>query len=141
MVLVMKPPSGAGALLRKNGLQEKRATKATLSSLLLSSRRAVNWRNSQARQGTFRNTRPRQRSSNKCGCDPPRRVSSSAHGVKPIHTVHEARHSEPRQEVVRGRPGPGRLVLDLLRPLCPDRPATAQVVVARSARAAAPASA
>jgi hypothetical protein len=37
----MKPPSGAGALLRKNGLQEKRATKATLSSLLLSSRRAV----------------------------------------------------------------------------------------------------
>jgi hypothetical protein len=29
MVFVMKPPSGAGCLLRENGLQEKRATKAT----------------------------------------------------------------------------------------------------------------
>jgi hypothetical protein len=36
MVFVMKPPSGAGCLLRENGLQEKRATKATLSTLLLS---------------------------------------------------------------------------------------------------------
>jgi hypothetical protein len=44
MVLVMKPPSGAGALLRKNGLQEKRATRATFSSLLLQQPTSVNWR-------------------------------------------------------------------------------------------------
>jgi hypothetical protein len=37
MVFVMKPPSGAGCLLRENGLQEKRANEATLNSLLLSS--------------------------------------------------------------------------------------------------------
>jgi hypothetical protein len=61
MVLVMKPPSGAGALLRKNGLQEKRATRATLSSLLLQQPTSVNWRNSKARQGSFRNTGPSQR--------------------------------------------------------------------------------
>src|SRR5436190_15545514 len=41
MLLVMKPPSGAGALLRKDRLQEKRATKATLSSLLLRIRRVL----------------------------------------------------------------------------------------------------
>jgi len=37
MVFVMMPPSGAGCLLRENGLQEKRATKATLSTLLFNS--------------------------------------------------------------------------------------------------------
>jgi hypothetical protein len=37
MVLVMRPPSGVDALLRKNRLQKKRATKATFDSLRLSS--------------------------------------------------------------------------------------------------------
>jgi len=53
MVLVMSAPFRSDAPLRTNGLQEKRATKATLSSLLLGSKRVTDERNRDLPQVTF----------------------------------------------------------------------------------------
>jgi len=57
----MVPPSGAGALLRNDGLQEKRATKATLNSLLVSSHGRLTEGDSHARQETVLSARAAQR--------------------------------------------------------------------------------
>src|SRR4051812_9181627 len=61
MVLVMSAPFRSDAPLRTNGLQEKRATKATLSSLLLGSKRFTDERNRHLPQVTFPHAGPNER--------------------------------------------------------------------------------